>query len=63
MMVSRSRARRWFPAQGDEWGFARYVTSFNMVFNIGKILCGRTSPGVALRSRDVRTRFPRKCDA
>ena len=62
-MVSRSRARRWFPASGDEWGFEGYITDFNTVFHVGKILCGETSPGVALRSRDVRARFPRKCDA
>ena len=24
MMISRSKARGSFPAQGDEWGFARY---------------------------------------
>ena len=24
-MLSRSRARMWFPVSGDEWGFARYV--------------------------------------
>ena len=30
MMVPRSRARRWFPALGEEWGFARYVTSFQL---------------------------------
>ena len=49
-MVARAKARRWFPASGDEWGFARYVTSFNTVFHVGKILCGGTAPGVALRS-------------
>ena len=62
-MVARAKARRWFPASGDEWGFARYVTGFNTVFHVSKILCGGTAPGVALRSRDIRVRFPRKCDA
>ena len=62
-MVGRAKARRWFPATRDEWGFARYVTGFNAVFHIGNILCGGTSPGVALRSRDIRARFPRRCDA
>ena len=63
MMISRSQARRRFPAQGDEWGFARCATSFNTVFHVGKMPCGGTSPRVALRSRDMRTRFPRECDA
>ena len=62
-MVARARARRWFPASGDEWGFARYVTSFNTVFHVGKILCGGTAPGVAFRSRGTRERFPRRCGA
>ena len=62
-MVARAKARRWFPASGDEWGFARYVTGFNTVFHVSRILCGGTAPGVTLRSRDIRVRFPRKCDA
>ena len=63
-MIARAKARRWFPASGDEWGFARYVTGFNTVLHVSKILCGGTSPGVALRSReDIRARLPRRCDA
>ena len=62
-MVDKARARRWFPTSGDEWGFARYASSFNAVFHVGKILCGGTAPGVALRARSARARFPRRCDA
>ena len=63
MMISRSKAKRWFPAQGDEWGFARYTTSFNTVIHVGRMFCCGKSLWVAFRSRDMRIRFPRKCDA
>ena len=32
-------------------------------FPYRQMLCGGTSPGVALRSRDMRIRFPRKGDS
>ena len=47
-MVGRAKARGWFPAAGDEWGFARYVTGFNAVFHVGKTARGTSglaSPG------------------
>ena len=40
-MVASAKARRWFPASGDEWGFARYATGFNVVFHVSKILSVR----------------------
>ena len=66
------RSRRWSPDRGRGGGSlppgtsgalrgtSRTSTPYSMS---ARSLCGGTSPGVALRSRDVMARFPRKCDA